>query len=67
MAKASASSKKTAAAPAVTPSRIIEGVTVRELFRLSRQMGFTTEQFERLSGASTSKLRRGRGGDSVCV
>lgn len=54
-----------AAGAAPLPSRIPEGITVRDLFRLSRQMGMSAEQFERLSGASTSKLRRGRGGDEV--
>jgi uncharacterized protein (DUF2384 family) len=65
MAKASRSPKKEAVVPAVVPSRFHEGVTVKELFRLSRQMGCSPEQFERLSGASASKLRRGRGGDEV--
>jgi putative toxin-antitoxin system antitoxin component (TIGR02293 family) len=60
-------SKKAAKAPAapVVPSRFVDGVSVRELFRLGRQMGMPPEQFERLSGASASKLRRGRGGEEA--
>jgi putative toxin-antitoxin system antitoxin component (TIGR02293 family) len=66
-AKAKEPSKKAAKAPApvVVPSRFVDGVSVRELFRLGRQMGMPPEQFERLSGASASKLRRGRGGEEA--
>lgn len=56
---------KKAESVSATPSRFIDGVTTRELFRISRLMGMSPEQFERLSGASASKLRRGRGGDEV--
>ena len=67
MSKAKEPSKKAAKAPAAVevPSRFIDGVSVRELFRLGRQMGMSPEQFERLSGASASKLRRGRGGEEA--
>jgi len=67
MPKAKVPSKKAAKAPtaAVVPSRFVDGVSVRELFRLGRQMGMPPEQFERLSGASASKLRRGRGGEEA--
>jgi putative toxin-antitoxin system antitoxin component (TIGR02293 family) len=60
-------SKKAAKVPSapVVPSRFVDGVSVRELFRLGRQMGMPPEQFERLSGASASKLRRGRGGEET--
>ena len=60
-------SKKAVKAPAavVVPSRFVDGVSVRELFRLGRQMCMPPEQFERLSGASASKLRRGRGGEET--
>ena len=66
-AKAQEPSKKAAKAPVaeVVPSRFVDGVSVRELFRLGRQMGMPPEQFERLSGASASKLRRGRGGEET--
>ena len=66
-AKAKEPSKKAAKAPVaeVVPSRFVDGVSVRELFRLGRQMGMPPEQFERLSGASASKLRRGRGGEEA--
>jgi len=66
-AKAQEPSKKAAKAPVaeVVPSRFVDGVSVRELFRLGRQMGMPPEQFERLSGASASKLRRGRGGEEA--
>lgn len=64
MPKAKVSSKSAKTAPAA-PTRIPEGISVRDLFKLARQMGMSAEQFERLSGASTSKLRRGRGGDEI--
>lgn len=57
-------SKKAAEAPAI-PSRFVDGVSVKELFRVARGIGMSPEQFERLSGASASKLRRGRGGDEI--
>jgi len=56
--------KKAASAPAA-PSRIVDGVSVKELFKIGRHMGMSPEQFERLSGASASKLRRGRGGEEL--
>lgn len=56
-------SKKTESVP--TPSRFAEGITVKELFKTSRQMGMSPEQFDRLSGYSSSKLRRGRGGEET--
>lgn len=52
-------------ASAEVPSRYIDGMPVKDLFRVSRQMGMSPEQFERLSGYSASKLRRGRGGDEL--
>lgn len=58
------SSKKSAEATPV-PSRFVDGVSVKELFKISRQMGMSPEQFERLSEYSASKLRRGRGGDET--
>jgi len=67
MSKAKVPSKKAAKASVavVVQSRFVDGVSVRELFRLGRQMGMPPEQFERLSGASASKLRRGRGGEEA--
>lgn len=62
MPTAKKTTKKAAAVPAV-PSRFTEGLTVKELFKVGRQIGMSPEQFERLSGFSASKLRRGRGGD----
>lgn len=57
-------SKKSSKVPAA-PSRFVDGVSVKELFRIGRQIGMSPEQFERLSGASASKLRRGRGGEEA--
>ena len=60
--------KKTAKSttePVAVPSRYVEGITVKELFKVSRQMGMSPEQFDRLSGYSSSKLRRGRGGEET--
>ena len=64
MPTAKTRSKKTAE-PANIPSRFVDGITVKELFRISRQMGMSPEQFDRLSGFSSSKLRRGRGGEET--
>jgi uncharacterized protein (DUF2384 family) len=62
-------SKKAAKAPAavVVPSRFVDGVCAKDLFRIGRQMGMSPEQCERLSGVSASKLRRGRGGDEIVL
>ena len=46
----------------IQPSVFTDPVTVADAFKQGRRMGLTTEAFERISGASTSKLRRGRGG-----
>jgi len=69
MPKAKVPSKKAAKAPAavIVPSRFIDGVCAKELFRVGRQMGMSPEQCERLSGISASKLRRGRGGDEIVL
>jgi uncharacterized protein (DUF2384 family) len=64
MATAKKPSKKTADVP-VTPSRFIDGMNAKDLFRVGRQMGMSPEQCERLSGFSASKMRRGRGGDEI--
>ena len=58
MAKASKSSKVTETPPSV----FTDEMTVADAFRQGRRMGLKAEQFERVSGSSTSKLRRGRGG-----
>jgi uncharacterized protein (DUF2384 family) len=57
-------SKKTADAP-VVPSRFVDGMTAKELFRIGRQIGMSPEQCERLSDVSASKMRRGRGGEEI--
>ena len=59
--------KKAAKAPAavVVPSRFVDGISGKELFKVGRQMGMSSEQCERLSGVSASKLRRGRGGEEI--
>jgi len=56
--------KKAVDAP-VIPSRFVDGVSAKELFRIGRQMGMSPEQCERLSGVSASKMRRGRGGEEI--
>lgn len=64
MATAKKSTKKTVDAP-VIPSRFVDGMTAKDLFRVGRQLGMSPEQCERLSGISASKMRRGRGGEEV--
>ncbi|PTY03204.1 hypothetical protein DB347_22255 [Opitutaceae bacterium EW11] len=46
-------------------NRLSSAVTAKELFRFSTRIGMSPEQFERLSGASPHRLRRGRGSDEV--
>lgn len=46
-------------------ARLGSAVTAKELFKFSARIGMSPEQFERLSGASPHRLRRGRGGDEV--
>lgn len=58
-------SKKAAAAAPVIPSRFVDGMNAKELFRVGRQIGMSPEQCERLSGVSASKMRRGRGGEEI--
>lgn len=48
-----------------TPQRIPNGITVMEVYRLTRKTGISPEAFERLSGESAHKLRRGRGGEGL--
>ncbi len=64
MPTAKKTAKKTADAP-VAPSRFVDGMTAKDLFRVGRQIGMSPEQCERLSGVSASKMRRGRGGEEV--
>ncbi len=38
-------------------------LTVKELWKIASRIGMSAEQFEKLTGASPHRLRRGRGGD----
>jgi len=58
--------KKAAEAP-VIPSRFVDGMSAKDLFRVGRQIGMSPEQCERLSGISASKMRRGRGGEEIIL
>jgi len=60
VAKSSPSPKPTAQ-DKEAQQRIPEGIAVSDLLRLSRQMGVSSERFERISGHSPDRLRRGRG------
>lgn len=64
MPSAKKPAKKAVEAP-VVPSRFVDGMTAKELFRVGRSIGMSPEQCERLSGVSASKMRRGRGGEDV--
>jgi len=44
------------------PSVFTDQISVADAFKQGRRIGLTAEAFERVTGASTSKLRRGRGG-----
>lgn len=59
MAKSIRASAKKAEVP---PSVFTDVISVADAFRQARRMGLNAEQFEKFTGASTSKLRRGRGG-----
>jgi uncharacterized protein (DUF2384 family) len=46
-------------------ARLETQLTVKELWKFASRIGMSAEQFERLSGASPHRLRRGRGGDDL--
>ena len=60
--------KANSSAPTTVPidemiARLDGDIVIKELWKHSSRMGISAEQFERLTGASPHRLRRGRGGD----
>jgi putative toxin-antitoxin system antitoxin component (TIGR02293 family) len=47
----------------VAASDFVESMTVGQAARVAHEVGVSREQFERLSGTSLSRLRRGRAGN----
>lgn len=46
-------------------ARLQNPVSVKELWKFALRIGMSAEQFERLSGHSPHRLRRGRGGEEI--
>jgi putative toxin-antitoxin system antitoxin component (TIGR02293 family) len=53
----------------LTPEQLLErlelALSVKELWKIASRIGLSAEQFEKITGSSPHRLRRGRGGDEM--